>query len=415
MSNEGLFTNHAGAYVTNAFSRIRDCRVRIASAFFSDVGMVQELANRRCPVELIVRLGPGTSDVAMANCVGIPGVTVRYYTHESFHPKLYIFGNRCALVGSANLTRSGLGRPDGNVNQEAAVLVEGDDPRFEELCGYFEALWTGAGPFCREEAARYCLAAATFPPPGAGDNAVRHHFEEIRFNNLGNPNADGTRGELYRREYKARLQKALDAIAVVAEAYDGLGQRKDARLPMHIEVDQFFNFIRCNRAAGETYLEAPLRAGRDQLNNIRNAAEDYLHTAWPYLAEIAENRYPRMRVLQTPDAIAAASDDDLWAALSVVHALEERQRFYRGGLPTLRAAIFANGSDRIKSTLTYLIHGAEPAIDRIVECHYGGLRLANLGESFLQEMLGWAKPAELPICNGRTLIALRWLGFDVGL
>jgi len=99
--------------------------------------------------------------------------------------------------------------------------------------------------------------------------------------------------------------------------------------------------------------------------------------------------------------------------MSCVYALEDQLRFFRGGLPALRAAIFANGSENFKATLRFLIHGASPAIERIVECRYGRYKLANFGESCLQETIGWVRPEQFPICNGRTLIALRWLGFDV--
>jgi phosphatidylserine/phosphatidylglycerophosphate/cardiolipin synthase-like enzyme len=64
---------------------------------------------------------------------------LRVYTSPRFHPKLYIFGDVVALVGSANLTRSAL-----RENQEVVISVDSSDDRFVELRAIFEGYWNGA-------------------------------------------------------------------------------------------------------------------------------------------------------------------------------------------------------------------------------------------------------------------------------
>jgi hypothetical protein len=68
-----------------------------------------------------------------------PNLQLRVYTGHSYHPKLYIFGDDVALVGSANLTRSAL-----LTNQEVVVSVDSRDDRFVELMAIFEDYWDGA-------------------------------------------------------------------------------------------------------------------------------------------------------------------------------------------------------------------------------------------------------------------------------
>ena len=79
-------------------------------------------------MQLLVRLGAATSAEHLKRVLGKPGVQVRYFTDQSFHSKLYIFGAACALVGSANLTASGM-----TTNQKIVVALGPDDPRFDKL------------------------------------------------------------------------------------------------------------------------------------------------------------------------------------------------------------------------------------------------------------------------------------------
>ena len=58
-------------------------------------------------------------------------VDIRYFTSSKFHPKLYIFGNKIAFVGSSNLTDAGLGTRDKASNYEFNVLLHYyDDVKF---------------------------------------------------------------------------------------------------------------------------------------------------------------------------------------------------------------------------------------------------------------------------------------------
>lgn len=40
-------------------------------------------------------------------------------------------------------------------------------------------------------------------------------------------------------------------------------------------------------------------------------------------------------------------------------------------------------------------------------------KLNEFGRSAVQELLGWVNKEGIPICNGRTVKALRYLGFNV--
>lgn len=414
-----LYTNRTarGDLVANALSAYgRDCGVKVASAFFSDAVAVADLVSRGCTVDLVVRLGHGTDAQALSECVGMDGVNIRYFAHTSYHPKFFIFGGSCALVGSANLTRSGLGKPDGSVNQEACVVVRPEDPDFERLADYFAELWDSAHAFGSAEAAHYREAMEGLPDPREGVRAAlaRSGLELGRFRNLGGRSLRLARESLYSQDHQRRYQKALGAIRQVTNAYAAGGVRLEPRVPLAIEVDQLFNFLR-ERAPGDGYRDSPILFGDARGERIEGAVAKYRLEDPGYLHVIAEERYPAIAaVFGSAAALEAANADDLWAALSVVHALKERQRYFEGGLAAMRGRILdANGVERVRRTLRHLAFGAGAPANRVADCLFGDFRLQEFGESCVQETLGWARPDEAPIVNRRTLVALRLLGFDV--
>ena len=74
-----------------------------------------------------------------------------------------------------------------------------------------------------------------------------------------------------------------------------------------------------------------------------------------------------------------------------------------------------NGIPKIKAVLTHLIHG-EPNdyVLRMADCIFEEqYQLQHFGEMCIQETYGWLNQEDVPICNGRTLKSLRWLGFNV--
>src|SRR5574343_676195 len=110
MNDIGLYANRKerSDFVQNAIQleARNPCNVYIAVAFFTEDMVVDTLISKGCKVRLIVRLGFPTNPDAINRLLNSPSVEIRYFTDHSFHPKLYIFGDKTALVGSANLTRT---------------------------------------------------------------------------------------------------------------------------------------------------------------------------------------------------------------------------------------------------------------------------------------------------------------------
>jgi HKD family nuclease len=135
-----MFTNRNSKkdFVINGFNQLSKeaCHISIATAFFTDIKPLKDMIVRGCKIRMVVRLGFPTSTTALRECLKLECCLVRFVTDKSFHPKIYIFGDNGAIVGSANLTNAALW-----TNQEVALKVESSDERFDELKSLFEEYW----------------------------------------------------------------------------------------------------------------------------------------------------------------------------------------------------------------------------------------------------------------------------------
>jgi phosphatidylserine/phosphatidylglycerophosphate/cardiolipin synthase-like enzyme len=141
-----VFDNTRGAFVRGAFQQAANgvLRARLAAPYFTNVELLNELCigNRDLEFEIITTLQSATSAAALASAFKLPRTKLRYFTSRTFHSKLYIFGDKEALVGSANLTDAGV-----NSNREIIIRIPSQiTDTFDRLVSLFEAYWAQAVP-----------------------------------------------------------------------------------------------------------------------------------------------------------------------------------------------------------------------------------------------------------------------------
>jgi HKD family nuclease len=124
----------------------KNATIDIAVAFFTYSELIKCLIDNGCNIRLIVRLDWPTQAQSLREVLRMTQqVSIRYYTAKEFHPKLYIFKDKCAIVGSSNLTPNGL-----NTNQEINVSISAKSPIFRELEELFRRYWEEAKPLTEE-------------------------------------------------------------------------------------------------------------------------------------------------------------------------------------------------------------------------------------------------------------------------
>jgi hypothetical protein len=409
--------NRLGDFIVNQMDW-SDCDVYIASAFFTNAEVVEGLLQNGCRVWMVVRLGFPTSPEAIERVIKNPNLQLRVYTGHSFHPKLYIFGDKAALVGSANLTRTAL-----TTNQEVMVAIDPTDDRFIELMDIFEEYWEDAEVPSEDQLTTYKALYKDFlKHSGAIDRLGREILErlgETSPKNITRVRPPISKRSMFVSNFRRTYQECVSAFDIVRRAYTESGYRKvsEQKIPLRLEIDSFISFVRDKHASGESWQSAPSRSPSQQEKFIKELIDVWRHTPWPHFERaIVQENYPRLkRVFASSETILAANDSDLFDALTTLHSFHDRFRFFDGGLPTWKR-VFPSANDpiRTRTTLTYLVHGKGDLEERMANAIYSPeYKLNEFGRANVQELVGWLNREERPVINGRTTKVLRYFGSKV--
>jgi len=393
----------------------------LASPFYSTYEPIARLSERGCQIKLLVRLCEITTPEALRAALSDERVTVRYYTSDRFHAKVYIIDDT-ALVGSANLTDSGL-----KANREVSVVLTRDrDPVFEELPGLFDILWDYADVLTSQIVDRYEKAFRSSTRP-AGEVAFEEFLADfvppcapptIRVNS---DKVTKRRSFLqtFRRKYDDLLIPEFD---LVRSAFKRDGRRRPELRDgdLDIEISRFLGWVRIVHAPGDSWATAPLLEGEARRAKITELMNDWFITTditngdminaereISNIARIREN-------FRDAEAIRALSYDEIFDTLIGCHAFMELLRFTDDGLTGLRKDFAKRNSLKsIQNMLVHLVDGADDPLERAYDCIFDEqYRIERFGEACVMELSGWVHPNRPPI-NGRTIKALRYLGFRV--
>jgi hypothetical protein len=389
----------------------------IASAFFTEFNVIDSLLEKGCHIRIIVRLGFPTSPFALEKLLSHKNVEARFFTNNSFHPKLYIFGDRLLLVGSANLTNAAL-----LTNQEVMVSLNSEDHRFEELTSLFSNYWESANVLSKEAIKDYKNIYNKYSKLSSQiinlDNEVLDKIGDINYSNINRGKKHTSQSSIFLESYRKSYQTSVYAFECIEEIYSSF-QRKvpEEQIPLRLEIDSFFSFVRDYYATQETWLAQPLGWTDMQKSHLRTLVNEWLSTPWEHFEErIVPINYPLIyNVFKSPDSIEQSNAGEIVDALCVLHSFHDRLRFYKGGLDTLIEEFStSNDISQIKKTITYLLYGKGDIIKRMSDCIYNDeFKLNAFGQSNVQELIGWINKENLPVINGRTTKVLRYFGFDV--
>ncbi|WP_417594622.1 phospholipase D-like domain-containing protein [Parasphingorhabdus sp.] len=393
----------------------------LACPFVSTYEPIEFLTRGGCQVNLLVRLCSITPPVILRKALNDPLVAVRYYTDRAFHAKLYIVGD-IAMVGSANLTNAGL-----MSNREVSVVLRQErDEGFDELPGIFRMFWDHADVFTPELCTQYEEAFKLVGKPTEDAN-FQAHIEKFVPAAIPPSATVGSDAVSKKRSFLQSLRRKYDeqlgpAFEEVRQVFNQDGRRRAEFIggDLDIEIGRFLGWLRIVHAPGDTWRASPLANAAERklrLNRWMDRWFDQINTDAGDMvrAESEVGNIARLRqTLESTDSIKNATYDEIFDALTGAHAFNDRLRFVAGGLKGLRVEFFErNGLNAIKATLTYLLHGKGTQLERAYDCLYNEkLRLAGFGEACTMEVVGWMDLDRPPI-NGRTIKALRFLGFDV--
>ncbi|WP_332737137.1 phospholipase D family protein [Flavihumibacter sp.] len=416
-----LFTNRSskGDFVQNGInSSVRDgMDIFIASAFFTEFDVINILLEKNCHIRIVVRLGFPTSPHALEKLLNNKNIEARYYTSHSFHPKMYIFGDKSVLIGSANLTKSAI-----QTNQEIMISLPSHDLRFDELTVLFSEYWDEAEVLSEDSIASYKTIYNKFKNTSELVTKLDHEviatLGDKNFSNVNRGKKKTTKKSIFLDTYRKSYQESVSAYRKIEEQYS-LKSRKVSEddIPLRLEIDSFFSFVRDCHAIQETWKQQPIGWNDAKKLILNSLIDEWLDTEWKHFEErIIPVNYPLIsRVFNSPETINSSSKEEIVEALCVLHSFHDRLRFYKGGLETLKSEFIAsNEIQNIKKTLAHLLYGKGEVVSRMSDCLFDdSYKLNEFGQANIQELIGWINRENLPVINGRTTKVLRFLGFDI--
>lgn len=386
----------------------KNTSVYIASAFFHDYKTVLNMVENGCEVSIIVRLDMGTSADALSKVINNNKVHIRFFTGTNFHPKFYIFGEQIALIGSSNLTKSGL-----STNQEANIEIESENPVFEEIKEAFNEYWVNAEPLDEENLKKFADIIKNFPPPEPW-RIIENELGSFQYNNVGRDKQRGEKESLYVSSSKRAYQLYLSKFNTLINMYKSFGLRRYADIPLRIEVDRFLWWIREVQAKGDTYKDVPIASDDEISQKIESLMPEFMAYTSDYLDnEVVPQYQTFVQTFKTADQILELDIDTFYNNLLKVHAFHDCFRYFSGGHPTMKEEFLSHNTfEKITKTITYILFGTEPYQTRIMNCIFNkNYKLKGFGESCVKEIFGLLNNEDIPVSNGRTKKSMEWLGF----
>jgi len=419
---DGLWTNRNahGDFFRNGITEHQEgvSEIYAAVAFFTDSELLRQFAENECHIRIVVRLGFPTNPKALADLLAYPNIEVRYFSDRSFHPKLFIFGDRVALVGSANLTGCAL-----MTNQEVVVSVESKDSRFDRLSALFSEYWAQSQVLTADVLTSYKEAYAKASSASKTIKEIEREFEsdigKSVFQNIGRDGLKKSKEMVFLESYRRTYQESVSAFDSIAKVYKDKNKRraKSESFPLTQEIDSFFSFVRDNFATKEHWNETELGWSTEKSGLLSSHIDEWLEVGREHFDNtICNINYPLISdVLGSESSIERASYDEIMQALVVLHSFHDRLRFYSGGLTALVDAFKnANNVMNVKSSLKHLLYGKGDVVRRMADLIYDErYKLPQFGKSNVQELVGWINKDGLPVINGRTTKVLRYYGFNV--
>lgn len=407
-------------YVINPFSHLiaGSSRLHLAAPYFTQADPLLEAARKGKSVQLLIGLNEATSPQALRKIHEVSGIAIRYLTSR-FHAKIYIF-DKAALLGSANLTDGGL-----RANREAVITLdrEEDAEALEEIRALFVELWDAGQVLTREklDAFEKTYNELRRKTPDA-EKEIEAALGQAQPHNINVASHEKSSERVFletlRQEVYEQYRPAFSEVTSILE--EGGFRRPDlADVGIENETNRFLNYVRLTHVIGdEAWQSAPLRSAEERRNLIRDYAQEWVEAADN---KVPENYAAWLRTVKqtfgTREAIQAADKAQIIDGLMSLHAFIEQLRFVKGGQKNLPTEFWKVNNDdvaRVKSILTYLLHGPGDFIQRFHDVLYDpSMKLKRFGYFCALELYGTVKPDECPPMNGRMAKALRYLGFDV--
>lgn len=425
-----IYDNVKPNYIKNFFSKLNGKilgDVYIATPFFNEPDIIQDLNANGYRVYLIVRLSEATSPEAIEKIIDLENVQIRFFNDHYFHSKFYITPTDC-MLGSANMTKNGL---CANSEVNIAFDKEIDYEIYDELKNIFYIYWENASVFTSEKLKEYKKYFKNTSITKSNFDSNLQNSKTLQTNSASSSKIDTNLDkqnimvQAFQRDYQ-NFQKYMNTLKDLYLSYNKRILPRD--IPIKYEIDRFLSFLQTEcyyKSVDKSYQKTEILYGKQLKDNIRcyldiwfNAEIDKNNDEWEYTLETIPEKYKIIQnAFSSQENIDKLSLSEIFNILFKTHAFHDQ--FRNHCKENEFESLFERSTDviKLKKTLKYLFFSKDNFFIKIVNVAYNPkYKIQYIGEMSATELSGWVDNSdERYLCNSRVLKSLRFLGCNISI
>jgi HKD family nuclease len=372
----------------------------------------------------------------------VPNLVCRMVA-DFYHPKVIWWKKHGVYIGSANLTnRAWIDNIElGTFHDQSEIESSGLD---EQLAAIFSEIEERSHAISKQFHNHLVELAKANKPVDDARASLNDKFDKMRFFPKGEPLSTTVKKTVVDRAkerfqaHRLRTMELLSRLEAHVTADENRPHWIPATSPMGVQVDQFlyayhvqFVGAQSDAANVEVYHKANANRLPESIAEAMAWWRDSLYNV-EYIDRMVNVTAPLLQRLLSKDKLPSLTSEEFHAAVSNLHAIQQTvmNRSNKSmGLPPeqtmetklrrhaeqLWSARSPEGKTALE-TFNYMIWGSD---NENIET-----RLWNASQNdkwalpwtrvnTLTDMLGWARPDDFPPVNGRTVKALRALGYEI--
>lgn len=369
-------------------------KIIIAVAFFSGSTIIESLLQLGKEISLIVSLRPPTNYYSLKQLLHQDNIEISFLGDE-FHSKIFAFFDDewqilSAIVGSSNFTNGGFSN-----NIETNVIIREQDT-LNQIDVTLDEI----------------IELSTPLQPDELNNYKKRYDDFAKFNER-----NKTTVKLRKPPKSAKITKKASEYSefwnIADKVKDLVGEisRKEyPSVPEYLVIDHFWHWV--VKICDPKKLKPLLSSHSVRDKTIPVLFKEYCD--WDksaeesYTQKMGKNSKLIQKLLSKNNISNLTSKNALTIYRSFHAAQSLIQRFGAD-----KIFIKENSIKSIRQAFAFLLHESLPINYRIYELisANGTHKLNQFGPSCVQELIGWAKPKEMPLRNNKADKAVRLLGF----
>lgn len=369
-------------------------KIIVAVAFFSDSEIIDGLLQSGKQISLIVSLRPPTNYYSLKQLLHKENIEILFLGDE-FHSKIFAFYNNdweieSAIVGSSNFTNGGLSNNiETNIVITSGNVLNDIDSTLDKII----ELSTELQP---DELNNYKKRYDKFA------KFQKNNKSTVKIKRPSTPVKVIKKASEYTEFWKI-ADKVKDIVGEIAK-------QEYPSVPEYLVIDHFWHWI--VKICPTEKLKSLGNNSSLRDNTISTLFKEYCNwdksSAESYTIRMGKDSLVIQNLL-SPQSISNLTIENALSIYRSFHATNSLiQRFGSD-----QKFIQENSIEDIKKSFEYLLDKSIPISHRIHELisPKGNYKLNQFGQSCVQELIGWANPAEMPIRNNKADNAVKLLGF----